>query len=106
MITCLKDEPHEGEHRYVERRNDEWSMVHGGERKWVTDRKARTYAEKATLLIYKYEESVNINSNLMSIVTDGEERDRETTTEIQWTQLQRIRPRSTHQQQYSPNPPA
>ena len=55
MITCYNDDSQEPDHRYLERRQGEWALVHGGKREWVSQREARTRAERATLLVFTHD---------------------------------------------------
>lgn len=77
MITCYNDDSREPDRRYLERRYEEWSLVHGGKREWVFQREARARAECATLLVYSYEGIINANDDLIQIVEDHEEGDEE-----------------------------
>ena len=55
MITCYDDDPKDPDHRYLEMRKGEWTLVHRGNREWISQREARTRAERATLLVYNHD---------------------------------------------------
>lgn len=72
MISCYNTDVEKPDHKYLEKRDGEWSVVYQGHREWATNLEARRSAERAVLLIYSHDSTTEGNNDLLNLIAEDE----------------------------------